>query len=57
MWALVDKILCSMWLCVHYVAATYYTDFCQTKPKLAFNSEGTDELLEDDIVAETCRNS
>jgi hypothetical protein len=62
-WVLVDKILCSMWLCVYYVAGgcvpictrrprsiqitTYYTDFYQPKPKLACNSESTDEFPED----------
>jgi hypothetical protein len=59
---LVDKILCSMWLCVYYVAAcrsirtrpphnlhiTHTTqNFINQKLKLACNSEGRDELLED----------
>jgi hypothetical protein len=54
-WVLVDRILCSVWLCVRYLAAwcvyahttTYYTEFYQPKAKLAFNSESTDELPED----------
>jgi hypothetical protein len=40
-WILVDKSLCS----IH--TTTYYTEFYQPKPKLASNSEGTDELPED----------
>jgi hypothetical protein len=40
-WVSVNKILCSVWLCV------YYTEFYQPKPKLACNSEGTDEVPED----------
>jgi hypothetical protein len=51
-----------MWLYVCYVVidrsistkpphnihiTTYYTEFYQPKPKLACNSEGTDELPED----------
>jgi hypothetical protein len=41
-WVLVDKFLCSMWYRVNY------TEFYQSKPKLACNSEGIDELPEDD---------
>jgi hypothetical protein len=61
-WVLVDKIMCSMWLCVYYVAAwcvsicrplhsihtiTQYTELYQPKLKLACNSEVTDELPDD----------
>jgi hypothetical protein len=55
-WVLVDKIMCSLWLCVYYAAAwrsIIYTkpyttqNFINQKPNLACNSEGTDELPED----------
>jgi hypothetical protein len=37
-----------MWLCICYVAAaTFCIEFYQLKPKLACNSEGTDELPKD----------
>jgi hypothetical protein len=32
---------------VHKTTYEYYTEFYQTKPKVACNSEGTDELPED----------
>jgi hypothetical protein len=61
-----------MWLCVCYVAinisirtraphdihtTTYCTGFYQAKPKLACNSEGTDELPDDSTqLPKTCKS-
>jgi hypothetical protein len=44
----VYKYHVAAWWPLHNIhTTTYYTEFYQPKPKLACNSEGTDELLED----------
>jgi hypothetical protein len=47
--ALLDcrRTACGMWCTRPPHTITYHTQFYQPKPKLAYNSEGTDELPED----------